>query len=103
MSLKKLTLLWILTTLSVFMFAIFLGILMRLNQANFINLSPNVFYSLMSAHGLLMAGAWFVMSMAGVNYLMSRYVEPPILTNAFAYVMTLSGALLLLFFPPFRR
>ncbi|WP_340695234.1 cbb3-type cytochrome c oxidase subunit I [Hydrogenobacter thermophilus] len=97
MSLKRLTFLWILTTLSVFLFAIFMGILMRLNQANLIELAPNIFYSLMSAHGLLMAGVWFVMSMAGVNYLMSKYTDPPILTNAFAYVMTLSGALLLIF------
>ncbi len=95
-ALDRVTALWIVTVLLVFPIAILFGILMRLKQANLIELSQLTFYSLMTAHGLLMVGIWFVMSMAGVTYLLRRYVEVPVWTVAFSYGLTLLGVVLLL-------
>ncbi|MCS7177619.1 MAG: cbb3-type cytochrome c oxidase subunit I [Candidatus Kapabacteria bacterium] len=74
-ALDRITAAWIITVTLVFPIAILLGILMQLNQANVLELSPLTFYSFMTAHGLLMVGIWFVVSMAGVSYLLQRYVE----------------------------
>lgn len=95
-ALERLTAAWILTVVLVFPIAIVFGILMRLNQANVLELSPLLFYQLMTAHGLLMVGIWFVMSMAGVSYLLRRYVEVRLWPMTFGYVLTLVGVVLLL-------
>ncbi|MCS6965585.1 MAG: cbb3-type cytochrome c oxidase subunit I [Candidatus Kapabacteria bacterium] len=95
-ALDRITAAWIITVTLVFPIAILLGILMRLNQANVLELSPLTFYSFMTAHGLLMVGIWFVMSMAGVSYLLQRYVEVRVWPITFGYVLTLVGVVLLL-------
>ncbi len=95
-ALTRLTAAWILTVLAVFPIAILFGLLMRLNQANVLELSSLTFYQLMTAHGLLMVGIWFVMSMAGVSYLLQRYVAVSLWTQVFGYVLTLVGVVLLL-------
>lgn len=93
---RKITIVWVLTVLVVFAFAVILGIFMRLTQGNLISLAPNRFYSFLTAHGLLMAGIWFVAGMAGVNYLLLRYVAIPLRANIIAYVFTIAGVGMLL-------
>ncbi len=95
-ALNRITAAWIVTVLLVFPIAILFGILMRLNQGNALSLSSLTFYALMTAHGLLMVGIWFSMAMAGVSYLLQRYVEVRTWPITFGYVLTLVGVVLLL-------
>lgn len=91
---KKITALWIITILLLFIISIILGILMRLNQGGVLKEAPVTFYSNMTTHGLTMIGIWFVAGMAAINYLMQRYVKTSQSANIFAMVMTVIGVLL---------
>ncbi len=91
---KKITAVWIITVLVLFIVSIVLGILMRLNQGEIIEQSPITFYSNMTTHGLTMIGIWFVAGMAAVNYLMQRYVKTSYTANVIAYVLTVIGVLI---------
>ena len=93
--LKKITSVWIITVLVLFLVGIVLGILMRLNQGGIIEQSPVTFYSNLTTHGLTMIGIWFVAGMAAVNYLMARYVKTSYSANAIALVLTVIGVLML--------
>lgn len=95
LNIRKITSVWIITILSLFIIAIVLGILMRLNQGEIIHQSPISFYSNMTTHGLTMIGIWFVAGMAAVNYLLQRYVKTSFKANAFALVLTVIGVLML--------
>lgn len=96
LKMKKITATWIVIVLALFVFAIVLGILMRLNQGEVISQSPGTFYSNMTSHGLTMIGIWFVAGMAAVHYLMQRYVKTNFKANLFAMIFTVIGVLMLL-------
>lgn len=93
--LRKITAVWIITILVLFIVAIVLGILMRLNQGGTIKESPTTFYIYMTTHGLTMIGIWFVAGMAAINYLMERYLKTSYTVNVLAFVMTVLGVLML--------
>jgi cytochrome c oxidase subunit 1 len=93
--LRKITSLWIITVLALFIVNIVLGILMRLNQGEIIHEQPNVFYAHMTTHGLTQIGIWLVAGMAGVNYLMERYFKTSYLANVVAMILTVMGVLML--------
>lgn len=93
--LKKITSLWIITVLALFIANIVLGILMRLNQGEIIHEQPNVFYAHMTTHGLTQVGIWLVAGLAGINYLMERYLKTSYLANVVAMVLTITGILML--------
>lgn len=93
--LRKITSIWIITILLLFIVSIVLGILMRLNQAGTISETPTTFYINMTTHGLTMIGIWYVAGMAAINYLMERYVKTNFTVNAIAYILTVIGVLLL--------
>jgi len=95
LKLKKITSVWIIVILLLFVFAISFGITMRFNQGNDINLSPITFYSLLTTHGLTMVGIWVVAGMMAVNYLLARYVKVSNGINIFALVLTVIGVLML--------
>lgn len=95
LKIRKITSLWIITVLVLFIVSIVLGILMRLNQGEIIHQSPITFYINMTTHGLTMIGIWFVAGMAAVNYLMQRYVKTSYSANLFALLLTFIGILLL--------
>ncbi|MBP7184680.1 MAG: cbb3-type cytochrome c oxidase subunit I [Saprospiraceae bacterium] len=95
LKIRKITSVWIIIVLALFIVAIVLGILMRLNQGEIIQQSPITFYSNMTTHGLTMIGIWFVAGMAAVNYLMERYVKTSYRANLFALVLTVIGVLML--------
>ncbi|HTN06550.1 cbb3-type cytochrome c oxidase subunit I [Agriterribacter sp.] len=92
---KKITALWIVVVLVLFVVSIVLGILMRLNQAEIIHHSPVTFYGNMTTHGLTMIGIWFVAGMAGVNFLMQRYVTVSLWPNIAGLIFTVVGLTLL--------
>ncbi len=93
--LKKITAIWIITVLTLFIAGIVLGILMRLNQGGVIEQSPVAFYINMTTHGLTMIGIWFVAGMAAIDYLMNRYVKTSYTVNVIALVLTVIGVLML--------
>lgn len=95
LKIRKITSLWIITVLVLFIVSIVLGILMRLNQGEIIHQSPITFYINMTTHGLTMIGIWFVAGMAAVNYLMQRYVKTSYSANLFALLFTVIGILML--------
>lgn len=92
---RKITAIWIITILTLFVVGIVLGIIMRLNQAGTIVQSPVTFYVNMTTHGLTMIGIWFVAGMAAINYLMDRYVKTSYTVNVIALVLTVIGVLML--------
>lgn len=93
--LRKNTALWIVIVIALFIVAITLGIIMRLNQGEVMHLAPNKFYGNMTAHGLTMIGIWFVAGMAAVNYIMDRYVQTSKFANTFAMICTVIGVVML--------
>ncbi len=92
---KKITSVWIITVLVLFVASIVLGILMRLNQGGALNQAPINFYSNMTIHGLTMIGIWFVAGMAGINFLMERYVKTSYKANLTAFILTVIGVVML--------
>ena len=96
-SYRGLTLVWMLTVLALFPILLILGFFMRALQADYMTkLQPEWFYAVMTLHGLGMVGIWYVGSMAGVSYLLSRYVKPSLLISKIAFGATLLGVVLLL-------
>jgi cytochrome c oxidase subunit 1 len=93
--LRKITSLWIITVLALFIVNIVLGILMRLNQGEIIHEQPITFYAHMTTHGLTQIGIWFVAGMAGINYLLERYLKTSYLANVLAMVLTVIGILMM--------
>ncbi len=59
----------------VFIVLLLLGFTMRANQGDILNISPDLFYAIMTLHGLGMAGTAAVGGLAGLLYLLSRYVD----------------------------
>ena len=92
---KKITSVWIIAVLTLFVASIVLGVLMRLNQGGVLRQAPITFYSHMTIHGLTMIGIWFVAGMAGINYLMERYVKTSYTANLIALILTVIGVLML--------
>jgi cytochrome c oxidase subunit 1 len=89
---KRLTVVWALTVIAVFLVLVLLGFVMRMAQAGDLpELGPDRFYALMTLHGLGMAGTLFVGGLAAVWYLACRYARPsrPVLWTV--YVLTLAG------------
>ena len=96
-SYRGLTLVWMLTVLALFPILLILGFFMRALQADYMTkLQPEWFYAVMTLHGLGMVGIWYVGGMAGVSYLLTRYVKPSLLISKIAFCATLLGVVLLL-------
>lgn len=91
LSYKRVTSLWILTVLALFVAAIIFGITMRLIQGQAMQMSQMAFYELLTVHGITMVGIWFVAGMAAVNYLLQRYVSVPLWSNLLSMVLTVVG------------
>jgi cytochrome c oxidase subunit I len=64
------------TALVLFMVLAVLGLLMRSGQAGVIEVRPDYFYSIMTLHGLGMAGVLYTAGYAAVWYLLAKYVQP---------------------------
>lgn len=91
---RKLVVIWSITFLIVFPLLIILGLLMRLNQGEDISLSPGTFYTLMTLHGLGMAGLLFTISFAGLWYLVgTRQAKLNIGVGYFVYTLVILGVI----------
>lgn len=94
-SFKRITAVWIITILVLFVIAISLGITMRFNQGRDIKMAYDTFYSFMTTHGITMIGIWSAAGMIAINYLLGRYVKISTSLASFAFVMTVIGVLML--------
>ncbi len=89
---RKLVKTWTITFLILFPVMITLGLLMRLNQGEVIDLGIDNFYVIMTLHGLGMAGILYSMAFAGLWYLLSKkYVNLNLKTGYFVYFAVLIG------------
>ncbi|GAB1450244.1 cytochrome c oxidase subunit I [Draconibacterium sp.] len=93
--LRKITSLWIITILTLFVVSIIIGILMRLNQGGIIHEQPTTFYSHMTTHGLTQIGIWLAAGLAGIDFLMQRYVKTSYKVNLFALILTVIGVVMM--------
>ncbi|HEU4939758.1 MAG TPA: cbb3-type cytochrome c oxidase subunit I [Vicinamibacterales bacterium] len=93
----RVTLVWVLTALVLFPVLAILGLLMRAQQSGYLQSTPpEVFYAIMTLHGLGMVGLWFVAGMAVISVLLANYVKPTTAVSWIAYGATLAGVVLLL-------
>lgn len=88
---KRLTAVWAATVIAVFLVLVALGLMMRLNQAGGLDLSPDRFYAIMTLHGLGMAGTLFVGGLAALWYLATKYARPSAAVMWIVYVLVLLG------------
>lgn len=87
---------YLLSTLVLFILLMVFGLIMRLAQGNWLALSPNLFYQIMTAHGAGMVGTVGLAASAVMWFFLRKYVRlslPIFVTN---YVLFMLGAVLLL-------
>jgi cytochrome c oxidase subunit I len=95
--LTRVTLTWVLVALVLFPILAVLGFVMRVLQAGFFpEFTPDLFYAVMTLHGLGMVGLWFVAGMAAISVLLARYVKPTVAVSWIAFGATITGVALLL-------
>src|SRR5262249_4517752 len=95
--LTRVTLTWVLVALVLFPILAVLGFIMRVLQAGFFPaITPDLFYAVMTLHGLGMVGLWFVAGMAAISVLLARYVKPTVAVSWIAFGATIIGVVLLL-------
>lgn len=93
---RRWTLIWMLVVFALFLVLALLGLVMRLVQGGvWSSLPPEVFYAVLTLHGLGMVGVWYVGAMAGVSYRLARFVSPSLAVNRLAFGGTLLGVVLL--------
>jgi len=93
---RKITLLWFVVVLAVFVVMITFGITMRLEQSQTLDVGAPMFYALMTMHGLGMVGATFSAGLAMVWFITARYAKPSVGLMWFAWVLFVAGAVGLL-------
>lgn len=93
---KRMTMIWIATSVVVFVVLVSLGLVMRLSQAGSLDLRPDRFYAVMTLHGLGMAGTLFMGGLAAVWYRSRRWVQPSLGLMGAVYGLVLLGTLGLL-------
>jgi cytochrome c oxidase subunit I len=87
----NLTRVWACTVPVLFLLLMLLGLTMRLQQADLITIDPDLFYAVMTLHGLGMAGTAFVGGYAALVYLLSRYVRVSLAVAWTTYLLTVVG------------
>ena len=80
----------------IFLLMMVLGLIMRLAQATFIDLSPDLFYEIMTAHGAGMVGAAGLGGAAIMWFFLNRHVEPNIKVYYLFLAFFLLGVALIL-------
>lgn len=80
----------------VFVLMMSLGLIMRMGQATWIGLSPDLFYQIMTAHGAGMVGISGLASSAVMWYFLSRYVNLTVAILWTNLIFFLTGVVLIL-------
>ncbi|HMN04220.1 MAG TPA: cbb3-type cytochrome c oxidase subunit I [Flavobacteriales bacterium] len=94
-SLKKVTAIWVIAILVLFLASIILGILMRFNQGTVLKMGNDTFYATLTTHGVTMIGIWTAAGLVGINYLLGRYVKTSAGLSIFALILTVIGVVML--------
>ncbi len=89
---RTVTVLWMVTTLTVFLLMITFGITMRLAQGQAVNLNPGTFYALMTMHGLGMVGSLFSAGLAIIWFISVGYTKLSVGLMRFALALFIIGA-----------
>ncbi len=79
------------TALLVFVVLVLLGFVMRVSQSGLAVVPPDLFYAIMTLHGLGMAGVLYTAGFTAIWYLASKYVQPSMGLMRFNYVLILLG------------
>ncbi|MGH8599415.1 MAG: cbb3-type cytochrome c oxidase subunit I [Burkholderiales bacterium] len=87
---------YLITALVVFLLMMVFGLVMRLAQGVWLNVPPNVFYELMTAHGAGMVGTMGLASSAVMWFFLRKYVRLSVSIFATNLVLFLIGAILIL-------
>jgi cytochrome c oxidase subunit 1 len=90
-AIRSVTQFWVWTVPALFLVLVLLGLMLRVNQAGIVNADADLFYAIMTLHGLGMAGTAFVAGFAGVTYLLARYVRVNLAIMWTMYVLTVLG------------
>lgn len=88
--------LYVITTLIVFVLMMVLGLAMRMAQGTWIDISPSLFYMIMTAHGAGMVGVTALAASAVMWFFLRKYVRLSTAIFATNYVLFLIGAGLIL-------
>lgn len=88
--------LYVISALLVFVLMMLLGLTMRMGQSTWIDVAPNVFYEIMTAHGAGMVGTIGLASSAVMWFFLRKYVRLSLPIFAANYVLFMLGALAIL-------
>jgi cytochrome c oxidase subunit 1 len=88
--------LYTITTLAVLVLMMLFGLIMRMAQGTWLNIPPDIFYQLMTAHGAGMVGAAGLGSCAVMWFFLRKYVPLGVGMFAANYVLFVLGAVLIL-------
>lgn len=88
--------LYIITSLAVFVLMMLLGLAMRMAQGTWLDISPDLFYQIMTAHGAAMVGTTALVSCAVMWFFLRKYVRLSPAIFATNYALFLLGAVLIL-------
>ncbi len=84
--------LYMITALALFLLMMALGLTMRLSQATWTNVAPNVFYKLLSMHGAGMVGTMSLATTAVMWFFLRKYVRLHLWAFLANYVLFMLGA-----------
>ncbi len=88
--------LYVISALVVFLLMMLIGLAMRMGQGTWLNVSPDIFYQLMTAHGAGMVGTVGLASSAVMWFFLRKYVRLHLPMFAANYVLFMLGALAIL-------
>lgn len=89
--------LYIITAVTLFVLMMLLGLSMRMSQATWISLSPDLFYRVLSMHGAGMVGTAALATTAVMWFFLRKYVQLHLWAFLANYVLFLFGALCIIF------
>jgi cytochrome c oxidase subunit 1 len=85
--------LYLVTSLAVFILMMLLGLTMRIAQSAWLDVAPDLFYRIMTAHGAGMVGTTTLAASAVMWYFLRKYVPLRVSMLAANYVLFLLGAI----------
>jgi cytochrome c oxidase subunit I len=93
---RAVLLLYIISALTVFVLMMLLGLCMRMAQGAWIEIAPDLFYRIMTAHGAGMVGVTGIASVAVMWFFLRKYVRLHLSMFAANYVLFMLGAVAIL-------
>ena len=87
---------YVVSALAVFVLMMLLGLTMRMGQSTWLDVAPDLFYRLMTAHGAGMIGTIGLASSVVMWFFLRKYVRLSLAMFAANYVLFMLGALALL-------